>query len=101
VTLRSPAAVTPSRPTPTLESLRPERIWHASLVDLVEGVIGVDTHRDSLAAAAIDHLRGLLGETTVGANAEGYRHVLGLLPGAISAGSDCGPWKARAATAPA
>jgi transposase len=48
----------------------------AMLADLIDGVIGVDTHRDTLAAAALNPLGGLLAQTTVRADARGYRRLL-------------------------
>jgi transposase len=47
------------------------------LAELVDGVIGVDTHRDTLAAAALTPVGGLLAQTTVRADAGGYRQLLG------------------------
>ena len=41
-------------------------------------MIGVDTHRDTLAAAAIDMVGGLLAQTSVRADAAGYRRLLDL-----------------------
>jgi transposase len=49
----------------------------AMLADTITGVIGVDTHRDTLAAAAVTNLGGVLAQTTVGANAAGYQQLLG------------------------
>jgi transposase len=46
------------------------------LADTVDGVVGVDTHRDSLAAAATDPLGGLLAQTAVSADTAGYRCLL-------------------------
>ena len=42
----------------------------------VDGVIGVDTHRDTLAAAATDPVGGLLAQTSLRADAGGYRRLL-------------------------
>jgi len=50
----------------------------AMLAELVDGVIGVDTHRDTLTAAAVTHLGGVLAHTTTGADAAGYQRLLGL-----------------------
>jgi hypothetical protein len=47
------------------------------LAELVDGVIGVDTHRDTLTAAAVTHLGGVLAQTTTSADAAGYRQLLG------------------------
>jgi transposase len=46
------------------------------LGDAIDGVIGVDTHRDILAGAATDMVGGLLAQTSVNADAAGYRHLL-------------------------
>ena len=46
------------------------------LAGTVDGVIGVDTHRDTLAAAATDPVGGLLAETSASADAVGYRRLL-------------------------
>jgi transposase len=55
------------------------------LAELVDGVIGVDTHRDTLTAAAVSHLGGVLARTTTSADAAGYQQLLGFahrhLPG--------------------
>ena len=40
---------------------------------------GVDTHRDSHTAAAVDHLGGVLGTATFATDAAGYRRLLGWL----------------------
>jgi transposase len=48
----------------------------AMLAELVDGVIGVDTHRDTLTAAAVTNLGGVLAQTTTGADAAGYRRLL-------------------------
>ena len=57
----------------------------AMLAELVDGVIGVDTHRDTLAAAAVTSLGGVLAQTTTSADAAGYQQLLGFahrhLPG--------------------
>ena len=47
------------------------------LADTVDGVIGVDTHRDTLAAAATDRVGGTLAQTTAAADRGGYQHLLG------------------------
>jgi Transposase len=41
-----------------------------------DGVIGVDPHRDTLAAAVTDAVGGLLAQTSVSADATGYRRLL-------------------------
>jgi transposase len=46
------------------------------LAELVDGVIGVDTHRDSLVAAALSSVGGVLGQTAVSADAAGYQTLL-------------------------
>jgi transposase len=55
------------------------------LAELVDGVIGVDTHRDTLTAAAVTNLGGVLAQTTTSADAAGYQRLLGFahahLPG--------------------
>jgi transposase len=55
------------------------------LAELVDGVIGVDTHRDTLAAAALSSVGGVLAQTAVPADAAGYQTLLGFadtyLPG--------------------
>jgi transposase len=43
----------------------------------VDGVIGVDPHRDTLAAAAVTQVGGVLAQTTTSADAAGYQHLLG------------------------
>jgi len=45
------------------------------LAHTVDGVIGVDTHRDTLAAAATDQVGGTLGQTTAAADLAGYQHL--------------------------
>jgi transposase len=49
----------------------------AMLAELVDGVIGVDTHRDTLTAAAVTAVGGLLGQLVVAADAAGYQQLLG------------------------
>ena len=41
------------------------------LADTVDGVIGVDTHRDTLAAAALSPVGGILAQTATRADATG------------------------------
>jgi hypothetical protein len=48
----------------------------AMLAESVDGVIGVDTHRDTLTAAAVTSLGGVLAQTNTGADAAGYQHLL-------------------------
>jgi hypothetical protein len=45
------------------------------LTGAIDGVIGVDAHRDTLAAAATDMVGGLLAQTSVRADATGYRRL--------------------------
>jgi transposase len=45
------------------------------LAGTIDGLIGVDTHRDTLAAAATDMVGGLLAQTSVRADAAGYRYL--------------------------
>ena len=57
----------------------------AMLAELVDGGIGVDTHRDTLTPAAVTNLGGVLAQTTTSADAAGYQQLLGFahrhLPG--------------------
>jgi transposase len=46
------------------------------LADTVDGVIGVDTHRDTLAAAATDRVGGTLAQTETAADLAGYQQLL-------------------------
>ncbi|MFB7224821.1 transposase [Streptomyces sp. NPDC056227] len=48
----------------------------AILAEEVDGVIGVDTHRDTLAAAAVSPIGAVLASTDSPANARGYRRLL-------------------------
>jgi hypothetical protein len=43
------------------------------LADTVDGVIGVDTHRDTLAVAATDRVGGTLAQTSAAADLAGYQ----------------------------
>jgi transposase len=56
------------------------------LAEQVDGVIGVDTHRDTLAAAVVTPIGAVLAHTDVAADARGYRELLGFarrhVPGA-------------------
>jgi hypothetical protein len=45
------------------------------LAGAIDGVIGVDPHRDTLAAAAADPVGGVLAQTSVSADAAGYRRL--------------------------
>jgi transposase len=46
------------------------------LAEQVDGVIGVDTHRDTLAAAAVSPIGAVLASIDAPANARGYRRLL-------------------------
>lgn len=46
------------------------------LAGAIEGMIGIDPHRDTLAAAATDRVGGLLAQTSVRTDAAGYRRLL-------------------------
>lgn len=70
------------------------------LTGAVDGVIGVGPHRDTLAAAAIDPVGGLLAQTSVRADAGGYRRLLDFAQAQVS-GQRCWAWRVPAATAPA
>jgi transposase len=48
----------------------------AMLADRVDGVVGVDTHRDTLTAAAVTTVGGLLGQLVVAADGAGYQRLL-------------------------
>jgi transposase len=50
-----------------------------SEVEITQVTGGVDTHRDTHTAAALDQLGRLLGHATFAATAEGYDHLLGWL----------------------
>src|SRR6266511_804510 len=69
-------AVTPPRPTPTTAAPTQEDHRMAMLAESVDGVIGVDTHRDTLAAAAVTSLGGVLAQTATSADAAGYQWLL-------------------------
>ena len=56
----------------------------AMLAELVDGVIGVDTHRDTLTAAAVTNLGGVLAQTTTSTDAAGYQRLLGFARGQIA-----------------
>ena len=53
------------------------------LADTVDGVIGVDTHRDTLAAAATDRVGGTLAQTAAAADLAGYQRLLGFGQGQV------------------
>ena len=46
------------------------------LTQSIDGVIGVDTHRDTLAAAAVTAIGATLGSAQPLANADGYQRLL-------------------------
>jgi Transposase len=48
----------------------------AALTGTMDGVIGVDTHRDTLAAAAVDALGAVLAKASASSDDAGYRHLL-------------------------
>jgi transposase len=48
----------------------------SALAERVDGVIGVDTHRDTLTAAAVTAVGGLLGQLVMTADAAGYQRLL-------------------------
>lgn len=47
-----------------------------TIAELVDGIVGVDTHRDTLAAAAVNALGVVLAEEQVSADEAGYRRLL-------------------------
>jgi transposase len=53
-----------------------DRAALSRLAGAIDGMIGVDPHRDTLAAAATDVVGGLLAQTSVTADAAGYRRLL-------------------------
>ena len=55
----------------------------AMLADRIDGVIGVDTHRDTLTAAAVTAIGGLLGHATAPTDAAGYQQLLGFATGQL------------------
>jgi hypothetical protein len=61
----------PTRPGPRQEGA----IAMTRLVAAIDGVIGVDTHHDTLAAAVTHMVGGLLAQTAVRADAAGYRQL--------------------------
>ncbi|HTE68923.1 MAG TPA: hypothetical protein VK942_09240 [Actinomycetes bacterium] len=46
------------------------------LADTIDGVIGVDPHRDTLAAAVLSPVGGVLAQTATSADATGYQQLL-------------------------
>jgi hypothetical protein len=78
----------------------------ATLAGTIDGVIGVDTHRDTLAAAATNTVGGLLAQTSVSANVAGYRRLFDFAPGAgarlaLLGGGGCRQLRSRAGRFPA
>jgi hypothetical protein len=71
----------------------------AVLADQVDGVIGVDTHRDTL-TAVVTAVGGLLGQLVVAADAAGYQRLLGLRPRLCAWPPGALRSRVRAATAP-
>jgi hypothetical protein len=69
------------------------------LAGTVDGVIGVDPHRDTLAAAVTDPVGGLLARTSVSADAVGYQRLLAFTGRKCQDGA-AGRSRAPAATAP-
>jgi transposase len=55
----------------------------AMLADSIDGVIGVDTHRDTLTAAAVSAIGGLLDHATAPTDAGGYKELLGFATGQV------------------
>ncbi len=47
-----------------------------ALAESIDAVIGVDTHRDTLAAAAVSAIGGVLAHVQVPADAAGYRQLM-------------------------
>ena len=69
------------------------------LANSVDGVIGVDTHRDTLAAAATDRVSGTLAQTAAAADLTGYQHLLEFGQAQVP-GRRCWAVEGLAATAP-
>ena len=93
-------AVTPPRPTPTTAAPTKETTawpcWQSSST----APVGVDTHRDTLTAAAVTHLGGVLAQTTTDADAAGYQRLLDFAHAHLP-GRRCWAVEGRAASAPA
>jgi transposase len=49
------------------------------LAELIDAVVGVDTHRDTHAAAIPDHNGGLLAQLEVPSSQAGYAELLGVV----------------------
>ncbi|WP_199729243.1 hypothetical protein [Micromonospora sp. M71_S20] len=70
------------------------------LADLVEVVIGVDTHKDTHTAALLDtRTGGVLARATVSTDPDGYAELMTLAEQRSGLGR--GRWRALVATAPA
>jgi hypothetical protein len=69
------------------------------LAEFVDGVIGVDTHRDTLAAAALSSVGGVLAQTAVPADAAGYQARCSASPTRTCPAGAAGRSRAPAATA--
>jgi hypothetical protein len=65
------------------------------LAGLVDGVIGVDTHHNTLAAAALMPVGGLLAQTAVSADMAGYQALLGFSRVQLPGRSICRSWEVR------
>jgi transposase len=70
------------------------------LADTVDGMVGVDTHRDTLAAAATDRVGGMLAQTAAPADLAGYQRLLAFAQAEVP-GRAAGRSREPAATAPA
>jgi transposase len=57
----------------------------AMLADSIDGVIGVDTHRDTLTAAAVTAIGGLLAHATATTDHVGYQQLLEFASGQVPA----------------
>jgi hypothetical protein len=75
-----------------------DRAALSRLAGAIDGMIGVDPHRDTLAAAATDVVGGLLAQTSVTADAAGYRRLLDFARAQGPVGA-VGRWKVLAAMA--
>jgi transposase len=65
------------------------------LAESIDAVIGVDSHRDTLAAAAVTAIGGVLAHLEAPANDECFSSLISMLRG-----PGAGQWKAPATTAP-
>ena len=68
------------------------------LAGAIDGVIGVDPHRDSLGAAVTDPVGGVLAQTSVSADAAGYQQLLAFARAQVP-GRRCWAVEVPAATA--